>query len=143
MCKALKELARDVTCKFKVTKMCLLLLVLVELSLDEFSEIVKSANKHKRKVNFDESLPRRSNRIAHLHMGFKDQTSATAASENISKLQENKNDLPGCRAHAKNKSDVAMNQGAIFDAIIINNASPPPHISMCIQFKPLELALAR
>lgn len=51
-----------------------------EITSQEFAEIQKPCNKKKKKPIIDESLCRKSNRIAHITKGFKNKATADAAS---------------------------------------------------------------
>lgn len=98
-------------------------------SLEEITEEVfaetnkpdKVNNKRKKKNIVDETLCRRSNRLAKLTMGFKDKAAAEAAEHQASTSTN----------ISKKKSAVAVNLGPKFDAIVIDkNAPPPPPLSL-------------
>lgn len=65
---------------------------------------------------------RRSDRLAKINMGFKDKAAAVAA--NISQSENHNSNKDA--SSSKKKSEVAINLGPKFDAIVINKNAPPP-----------------
>lgn len=90
---------------------------IVEITEEIYEEVSKPkniTNKRKKNAVVDESLCRRSDRLAKITMGFKDKASALAASSSTSAKENGK------------KIEVAVNLGPKFDAMIIDKTAPPP-----------------
>ena len=92
-----------------------------EITGQEFAEVQKPSNRQKKKKIIDDTFCRRSNRIAKLTRGFKDQAAADNVINNEAKIDHSNKQDP-----KKLKKDISVNLGPQFDAVIINKQAPPP-----------------
>lgn len=98
---------------------------IVEITEEEYVETSKpnnATNKRKKVTIVDEALYRRSDRLAKIHMGFKDKSSTNAAQKNLQSDKVKTGETAS--TSQQKKASVAINLGPKFDSIVIDKQAP-------------------